>query len=204
MSDGDAGNDRIGSIAIVGGGTAGWMAAALLARALPGTRTAITVIESPDIGTVGVGEATIPPIIDVLKYLSIDEADFIHHTQATYKLGIKFRDWRETGSAYWHPFGTFGAPINRRPFFHCWHKARAEGIRTSFQRLQPVRGTGRCRQVPLSRQEARIAGGGTALRPALRCHAGGEVPAQLLRAPGRCAPRAHGRRRHAAGGWAAG
>ncbi len=59
-------------IAIVGGGTAGWMAAAILARALPGTGTVISVIESPDIGTVGVGEATIPPIIDLLRFLSIN------------------------------------------------------------------------------------------------------------------------------------
>src|SRR6267154_3785312 len=88
---------RISSIAIVGGGTAGWMAASILARALPGTRTVITVIESPDIGTVGVGEATIPPIIDLLRFLSIDEADFVHHTQATYKLGIKFTDWSGIG-----------------------------------------------------------------------------------------------------------
>ncbi len=127
-SAGAAANERIGSIAIVGGGTAGWMAASILARALPGTRTVITVIESPDIGTVGVGEATIPPIIDVLRYLNIDEADFIRHTQATYKLGIRFIDWKLPGHSYWHPFGTFGSPINRRPFFHWWHKARAAGI----------------------------------------------------------------------------
>jgi tryptophan halogenase len=126
------GKKRIGSIAIVGGGTAGWMAAAMLARALPGTRTAITVIESPDIGTVGVGEATIPPIIELLRFLSIDADDFVRHTQATYKLGIKFSDWKELGHSYWHPFGTFGAPINRRPFFHCWHKARAAGLAPRF------------------------------------------------------------------------
>jgi tryptophan halogenase len=123
---------RIRSIAIVGGGTAGWMAAAVLARSLPGTRTAITVIESADIGTVGVGEATIPPIIDLLRFLSIDEADFIRHTQATYKLGIRFVDWRVSGTAYWHPFGTFGAPLNRRPFFHAWHRARAAGLDLRF------------------------------------------------------------------------
>jgi tryptophan halogenase len=125
-------NSRIDSIAIVGGGTAGWMAASILARALPGTGLRLTVIESPEIGIVGVGEATIPPIIDVLRFLSIDEADFIHHTQATYKLGIKFSDWQQLGHAYWHPFGTFGAPINRRPFFHCWHKARAAGLALRF------------------------------------------------------------------------
>ena len=126
------GSKRIGSIAIVGGGTAGWMAASILARALPGTRTVITVIESPDISTVGVGEATIPPIIDVLRYLSIDEADFVRHTQATYKLGIKFSDWKQLGHSYWHPFGTFGAPINRRPFFHGWHRAQTAGLEPRF------------------------------------------------------------------------
>jgi len=123
---------QIRSIAIVGGGTAGWMAASMLARALPGTHTAITVVESPDIGIIGVGEATIPPIIDVLRFLSIDEADFVRHTEATYKLGIKFADWKTVGASYWHPFGTFGAPIIRRPFYHAWHKARAAGLPLSF------------------------------------------------------------------------
>jgi tryptophan halogenase len=132
-----AGDTRIRSIAIVGGGTAGWLAASILARALPGTRTVITVIESPDIGTIGVGEATIPPIIDALKFLSIDEADFVRHTQATYKLGIKFSDWKQPGHSYWHPFGTFGAPINRRPFYHYWHKARASGISLRFNDFSP-------------------------------------------------------------------
>jgi tryptophan 7-halogenase len=123
---------RITSIAIVGGGTAGWLAAGMLCRALPGLGIAITVIESAQIGTVGVGEATIPPIIDALRFLSIDEQDFIHHTQATYKLGIKFVDWKLPGHSYWHPFGTFGAPINRRPFYHCWQRARAAGLELNF------------------------------------------------------------------------
>ena len=119
-------------IAIVGGGTAGWMAASILARALPGTGTEITVIESPDIGTMGVGEATIPPIIDLLRFLNINEGDFVRHTQATYKLGIKFTDWRRIGCSYWHPFGTFGSMINLRPFYHAWHKARADGLAPRF------------------------------------------------------------------------
>lgn len=129
---GSAAEKRIKSIAIVGGGTAGWVAASMLARALSGTGTSITVVESPDIGTVGVGEATIPPIIDLLQYLSIDEQDFVTHTQATYKLGIKFTDWKELGHTYWHPFGTFGASINRRPFHHYWHKARTSGLAPRF------------------------------------------------------------------------
>jgi len=123
---------RIRSIAIVGGGTAGWLAASMLARALPGTGTVITLIESPEIGTVGVGEATIPPIIDLLRFLSINEPDFVRHTQATYKLGIKFTDWKTAGHSYWHPFGTFGLPINRRPFHHCWHKAQSAGLAPRF------------------------------------------------------------------------
>jgi tryptophan halogenase len=136
----DAGPIR--NIAIVGGGTAGWMAASMLARALPGTRTSITVVESPDIGIIGVGEATIPPIIDLLRFLSIDEADFVRHTEATYKLGIKFVDWKTVGESYWHPFGTFGAPIIRRPFYHAWHKARAAGLPLRFNDYSPCAALG--------------------------------------------------------------
>jgi tryptophan halogenase len=124
--------EPIKRIAIVGGGTAGWMAAAVLARALPGTGTVISVIESPEIGTVGVGEATIPPIIDLLRFLNINEGDFVKHTQATYKLGIKFTDWPRKSHSYWHPFGTFGTTINLRPFHHAWARARAQGLAPRF------------------------------------------------------------------------
>jgi tryptophan halogenase len=123
---------RIRRIAIVGGGSAGWIAASVLARALPGSGCAITVVESPEIGTVGVGEATIPPILDLLRFLSINEADFIRHTRSTFKLGIKFRDWQRIGQSYWHPFGTFGAPVNRRPFFHVWHRMGDTGMTPQF------------------------------------------------------------------------
>jgi tryptophan halogenase len=125
-------NAQIKRIAIVGGGTAGWMAASILARALPATGCVITVIESPDIGTVGVGEATIPPIVDLLRFLNINEADFVRYTQSTFKLGIKFTDWSRPGSSYWHPFGTFGTMINLRPFHHAWQRARAEGMAPRF------------------------------------------------------------------------
>jgi tryptophan halogenase len=118
----------IKSIAIVGGGTAGWMAASLLAQTLRGTGCAITLIESPDIGIVGVGEATIPPIFDFLKLIEADLDAFLQATQATFKLGIKFQDWSRVGESYWHPFGSFGVSIDRRPFHHVWHKARAEGL----------------------------------------------------------------------------
>jgi tryptophan halogenase len=125
------GDERIKTIAIVGGGTAGWLAASVLSRTLP-AYCSITVIESPDIGTVGVGEATIPPFIDLLRLLDIDEADFVRQTKSTYKLGIKLQDWRRVGHTYWHPFGTFGSTLNRRPFFHYWHKARAAGEALQF------------------------------------------------------------------------
>ena len=125
-------DSRIKHIAIVGGGTAGWMAASMLVRALPDRACAITVIESPDIGTVGVGEATIPPFIELLRFLEINEADFVRHTQSTYKLGIKFKDWRRIGHSYWHPFGTFGTTIDRRPFYHYWQRAEAEGRAPRF------------------------------------------------------------------------
>jgi len=125
-------DNRLRSIAIVGGGTAGWMAASMLARAIPDHSCAITVIESPDIGTVGVGEATIPPLIDLLRFLGINEADFVRHTFSTYKLGIRFSDWQRIGHSYWHPFGTFGSRINLRPFYHSWHKARADGLSLNF------------------------------------------------------------------------
>lgn len=120
-------DERIQRIAIVGGGTAGWLAASVLARAVP-AGPAITVVESPEIGTIGVGEATIPPFLDLLRLLEIDEADFIAKTGSTYKLGICYPDWYRPGHTYWHPFGTFGTAIERRPFHHYWHKAKAEGL----------------------------------------------------------------------------
>ena len=116
------------SILIVGGGTAGWMAAAILARALTGTGIAITLVESAEIGVIGVGEATIPPFIDLLQFLDIKLPDFIHHTGATLKLGIRFDGWNGPDTSYWHPFGTFGTTVARRPFYHAVLRARTEGI----------------------------------------------------------------------------
>src|SRR5215831_4015230 len=125
-------NNRIQHIVIVGGGTAGWVAASALARKLNGT-CAITLIESPDIPTVGVGEATIPAIVDFIKFLNIDQNDFIANVQGAIKLGIRFDDWRRVGHRYWHPFGPFGVFIDRVPFYHFWHKARALGLDVDFK-----------------------------------------------------------------------
>ncbi|NGM50975.1 tryptophan 7-halogenase [Caulobacter sp. 602-2] len=97
----------IKSIAVVGGGSAGWMSAAFLSAML-GPGTAITLVESDEIGTVGVGEATIPPIRQFNAMIGLDEGAFLAATQGTYKLGIEFRDWGRVGDSYMHAFGAIG------------------------------------------------------------------------------------------------
>ena len=111
--------DMLRTIAIVGGGSAGWMAAAALANAL-GTTVEIVVIESDEIGTVGVGEATIPPIKSFNAQLGIEEGEFIAATGATFKLGIEFIGWGAADNRYFHPFGTHGADFDRVGLHHYW------------------------------------------------------------------------------------
>jgi len=115
----------ISSVLIVGGGTAGWMAAAVLAKTLAGAGITITLVESEEIGTVGVGEATIPPIRELNALLGIDENAFVRMTGATFKLGISFENWGAVGQNYLHPFGRFGAEIGPLPFHSYWQALRA-------------------------------------------------------------------------------
>jgi tryptophan 7-halogenase len=111
----------IDTVLIVGGGTAGWMTAAFLTQAI-GKRIRIRLVESDEISTIGVGEATIPPINNFNAALGIDEDEFVRATQATFKLGIQFRDWGWLGHEYIHGFGTMGHGTGVVDFHHYWLK----------------------------------------------------------------------------------
>ena len=115
----------IRDVVIVGGGTAGWMTAAAAARFLAGGgKRRIRLIESEEIGTVGVGEGTIPPMIEFNQLLGIPEADFLAATKGTYKLGIDFVGWGAEGERYFHPFGKLGLNLDGIDFHQVWLKYR--------------------------------------------------------------------------------
>ncbi|GAB4193051.1 MAG: tryptophan 7-halogenase [Wenzhouxiangellaceae bacterium] len=146
---------EIRKVVIAGGGTAGWMAAAVLACTF-GDKLSITVVESSAIGIVGVGEATIPQIRLLNRYLGLDENDFLRHCQGTFKLGIQFNGWTRDGESYLHAFGDIGLAQGLIPFHHYWLRAwrqqlshdlwsyslnTAAAMAHRFERLERIDGT---------------------------------------------------------------
>lgn len=123
----------IKKICIVGGGSAGWIAAALLSEHFKGKVAEIELVESDDIGIVGVGESTIPPFLQMLTRLGINEQEFLKEVQGSFKLGILFKDWKLKGEEYIHPFGYFGVPVELGDLYQVWLRARAEGYTRGLQ-----------------------------------------------------------------------
>ncbi|RGP41962.1 Tryptophan 7-halogenase [Altererythrobacter insulae] len=123
----------IDRIVIVGGGTAGWMAAAVLSRLKKGRDLQITLVESEAIGTVGVGEATIPPFVEFNQMLEIDERELLSKVQGSFKLGIQFENWGEVGDSYIHPFGAYGYHMGGISFHQVWRRMREAGEKRPIQ-----------------------------------------------------------------------
>ncbi len=121
------------NIVIVGGGSAGWMTAAALSSLLSSGATRVTLVESDRIGTIGVGEATIPAVINFNAMLGINEAEFLKATNGTFKLGIEFADWGRKGESYFHPFGSHGVDMQGIDFHQYWLHSMAGGNPAKLQ-----------------------------------------------------------------------
>jgi len=144
------------SVLIVGGGSAGWMAAAALAQLIP-TGLAVTLVESDAIGTVGVGEATIPPIRSFNAGLGIDEAEFVAATGGSFKLGIEFVGWGAAGERYLHPFGVYGFDHGGVRFHQQWLRRRGAGAREDIAEFSLVAAAARAgRFLPPARDPASV------------------------------------------------
>jgi tryptophan halogenase len=128
---------HIQKFVIVGGGTSGWLAASMLCQHLKRELVEIELIESEELGTIGVGESTVPPFVGLIQRLGIDETEFLHAVDGTYKLGIKFVGWHQRSDSYFHPFGVIGKPIENHDFYQCWLKARSQGDTSNLQDFSP-------------------------------------------------------------------
>ena len=131
-----ANKKSINQIVIVGGGTAGWMTAASIS-ALIGKGLSVTLIESDQIGTVGVGEATIPTFFALHQLLKIDESEFLSAVQGTIKLGISFENWHTLGESYIHAFGHTGKSCWAAGFHHFWLKGKENGFSEDYGCYSP-------------------------------------------------------------------
>lgn len=129
--------DPIRKIVIVGGGSSGWISAAVLAHDFRREVLEVEVVESEEIGTIGVGESTVPPFVELIQNLGIDEQHFIRSVHATFKLGIEFPDWHNTGESYFHPFGWLGTRVGIHDFYQVWLKAKSRGYPSDLQAFAP-------------------------------------------------------------------
>ena len=126
----------VSNIVIVGGGTSGWMTAAALSKTIGCQTHNITLIESEQIGTVGVGEATVPMIhLFNTNVMGFDEDEFVRETNATFKLGIQFNNWRKPGDSYFHPFGLYGVDMDGISFMHYWLRWKKSGGTLDYSRF---------------------------------------------------------------------
>ena len=124
-------NKPIKKIVIAGGGTAGWMTAALIKQVLQQS-IHVELVESEEIGIIGVGEATIPPIQTFNRFLGLHEPEFLRETKATIKLAIRFENWRRQGDSYYHTFGAPGTNVGFSGFHHYWLRGLKQGITKSL------------------------------------------------------------------------
>ncbi|GAA6137361.1 tryptophan 7-halogenase [Arenicella sp. 4NH20-0111] len=124
-------HNKINKVVVAGGGTAGWMAAASLAKLL-GRTIEVVLVESDDIPTVGVGEATIPTLIQLHELLGINEQEFVSKVNGTFKLGISFENWRDVNEDYIHSFGFTGKDCWAAGFQHFWLKGQKLGLAKEF------------------------------------------------------------------------